>query len=69
MAIALEQILQFGFKGFMLLSVTLTGLSHVIAAFSPGTRWKVNPFKGFYHSGLLADKVLPIHRLMTYSPH
>lgn len=55
MAVALEQILKFGFKGFMLLSLTLTGLSHLIAAFSPGTRWKVNPFKDFYHSGLLTN--------------
>lgn len=56
MAVALEETLQSGIKGFMLLSLVLTSLSHLIAAFSPGTGWKVNPFKRFYHAGLLADK-------------
>lgn len=53
----------------MLLSPALPGLSHLTAALSPGTRWKVNPFKGFYLSALLADKVLSIHRLMNYPHH
>lgn len=67
MSLVLEQMLQFGIKGFMLLTLTLIGFSQLVAAFSPGTRWKVNPFKGLYHSGLLANEVLPIPRLMNYS--
>lgn len=38
----------FGFKVFMLLSLTPAGLPHPTAALSPGTTWMVNPFKGSY---------------------
>lgn len=38
----------FGFKVFMLLSLTPAGLPHPTVALSPGTTWMVNPFKGFY---------------------
>jgi len=69
MAVATEQILWSGLKGFMFLSQAVIGLSHLTADLSPGTRWKVNPFKVFYHSVLLADKVVPVHRLMNYPHH
>lgn len=64
----------FGFKVFMLLSLTPAGLPHPTAALSPGTTWMVNPFKGFYRGkntifGSLADDILRICRVMNFSDH